>query len=67
MTDGPTPDQLKMTRRMAHGPDGSRGLSQTDLARTLGVSVGTVSAWETGKRPMPAWQYSFLLWTLGHR
>lgn len=26
------------------------GCSQSDMARELGVSVNTISAWETGKR-----------------
>ena len=55
----PTPDQLKTTRRMA-------GLSQSALAAMLHVSVGTIGAWEAGRRAMPAWQYSFLLWSLAH-
>ena len=56
MTD-PTPDQIRVTRSMS-------GLSQARMAAILHVSVGTVHAWEAGKRPMPAWQYSFLLWSI---
>jgi transcriptional regulator with XRE-family HTH domain len=33
----------------------SLGLSMSALARALGVDKGTVSYWESGKRPVPQW------------
>jgi len=37
------PERLKQLRK-------KNGMTQTDLAKTLGVSGGTVAMWETGKR-----------------
>ena len=31
------------------------GMSQRELARRLGVAVSTVSAWATGKTPVPTY------------
>ena len=37
------PERLKQLRK-------EKGITQTDLAKALGVSSGTVAMWETGKR-----------------
>ena len=37
------PERLKQLRK-------EKGMTQIDLAKTLGVSSGTVAMWETGKR-----------------
>lgn len=33
----------------------SRGMSQKELARRLGVTQNRLSSWETGNRPTPEW------------
>lgn len=36
------------------------GLSQRDLASRLGVALSTVSAWATGKAPVPKYASAYL-------
>ena len=42
-----------MTKRQFRKLRNSIGLSQTKLAREMGVTLRTVSRWETGEFPIP--------------
>ena len=38
---------------------------QSDFAKALGVSQATVSRWESGSRPVPAWAIPGVAFVLG--
>ena len=36
------------------------GLTQAELARMTGIGLVSVNRWATGRRPVPAWLWSYL-------
>lgn len=45
-----SPEEMELGRRIKRARD-ARGLTQMELAVQMGVTVGTISRWETGANP----------------